>query len=144
MSVSKRLYWLLPIVALLVMGMGEMGLSGDDTPSRPSHNFTGTVTDRSLVSLHIIHIHCEGKTVIKAYLGEMTVKLPFEKIEKIDFYPGSSSHTFGNVQLRSGESKKMRFKSTVRCYGDSEYGQIMVRVKDLKRIEFDAPPPDGD
>lgn len=138
---AKRISCLLPIVALLVLGMGDLGLNDQGVPPWPDRNFTGDVTDRSMVTLHVTHINCEGKTSVNAYMGEIRVNLSFDDIKQIDFYPGTAKLSWGNVLLRSGDKQKMQFKNTVRCYGKSKYGPMMVKVKSLKRIAFDQPPP---
>jgi len=131
---------LLVVAAFFLLGMGDLGLTGEKTPRAPSKNFTGTVTDRSNVTVEASHIHCDGKTSIKAYMGDMRLTLPFEKIKKVDFYSTSGGYTLGDVNFRNGEMKKLRFKSLTRCYGETDLGQLMVKVKDLKRIVFNSPP----
>jgi len=137
----RKYLLLLPVVALLAMGMGNLGLSGEDTPHKPSRNFTGTVTDRSNVAKHVTHMHCEGKLYIYGYLGEMRVKMPFDNLMKVQLNPGPTGYADGVVTLRDGQTQQLRFKNLTRCYGDADLGQIMVRIKDLKLIEFDTPPP---
>jgi hypothetical protein len=140
--IARRVGWLLPVVALLTMGMGDMGLTGgDDIPPWPSRNFAGTVTDRTLVVLHVDHINCEGHTAIKAYLGEMEIQVPFETIAAIEFSPGTAEAVWGQVELRNGKTDKMRFRGNTRCYAKSELGSLKVKIQNLKSIKFDSPPP---
>ncbi len=141
---KKALLPLLLIAALALLGMGDSGLAGSDTPRTPEKNFTGTVVDRSMTTLHVTHMHCEGKTSVKGYLGEMRITLDFAKIKQVEFYPGTAGYTWGQVTFHEGEDKKLRFKSLARCYGMAEMGQVMVRVKDLKRISFDDQQPQQD
>lgn len=141
---KKVIFPLLLIAALALLGMGDNGLTGSDTPRTPAKNFTGTVVDRSMVTLHVSHMHCEGKTSVKGYLGEMRITLSFKKIKQVEFYPGAAGYTWGQVTFRDGDVKKLRFKNLARCYGTAEMGQVMVRIKDLKRISFDEQQPQQD
>ncbi len=123
------------------LGMGDLGgSSGEKTPRAPQHNFSGTVTDRSMNTLAVTHLHCEGKTSIKGYLGDIRIRLDFEKIERVSFAKGEGGFTFGTVTLRDGQTKNMKFKNLTRCYGETQLGHMMVRVKDLRDILFNEPP----
>ena len=139
--VAKRVWWLLSVIVLLTLGMGDMGLTGSEIPLWPSRNFTGTVTDRTLVSLQVTNINCEGKTTIKAYLGEIQIQVPFENLLSVEFSPGEANRVWGNVQLRNNTIQKMRFLGSTRCYAKSELGPLMVKIQNLKSIKFDSPPP---
>jgi len=122
--------------------MGDMGLGGDErAPRRPGRNFTAVVVDRLMQTLAVSYVNCEGKTTIKGFLGEMQIELSFDKIKKVDFTPGDGGFADGRVLFRDGQSKAMRFKDLTRCYGESDLGKMMVRLKDLKAIEFGEPPP---
>lgn len=132
------------VAVFVSLGMGEMTGSGEKTPSAPMRNFTGTVVDRSLNPLDVSHVHCEGKTAIKGYLGEMRITLDFDKVESVTFSTGDSGFMLGNVVLRDGQTKNMRFKNLTRCYGESDLGHMMIRVKDLRSIRLNPPPPETD
>jgi len=136
----KLLCWLIPVVAVLSLGMGDFGPS-ESIPPWPARNFTGTVTDRTLVSLPVTNINCEGKTAIKAHLGEMQISLPFDNIAEIEFAPGTADKVWGQVKMRNGTSEKMRFHGTTRCYAKSDLGPVTVKIQNLKNIRLNAPPP---
>ncbi|MDP8221824.1 MAG: hypothetical protein P9L99_00575 [Candidatus Lernaella stagnicola] len=123
------------------LGMGDLGVEADKTPRAPKQDFTGTVTDRSMNTLAVSHMHCEGKTSIKGYLGEIRVTLDFKNVESVVFAAAAAGgFTPGTVALRDGQIKSMRFKNLTRCYGQTDLGHMMVRVKDLRSIRFDEPP----
>jgi len=131
-------------VVLVSLGMGDLGGSSDQAPRAPRRNFTGTVVDRSLNQLAVSHVHCEGKTEIKGYLGEMRISLAFDKVERVTFAKGETGFTHGTVAMRDGQTKEMRFKDLTRCYGESDLGQVMIRVKDLRSIQFNEPPAESE
>ncbi|NLH50381.1 MAG: hypothetical protein GX444_17510 [Myxococcales bacterium] len=124
-------------LSFFLLGMGDMGAGSEKTPRRPQENFTATVTDRSQNKLAVTHVHCEGKTSIKGYLGEMRLTLTFAKIKQVDFSPATSGYVDGTVRFRDGEPREFRFKNLTRCYGDADVGQLMIRLRDLKQIVFD-------
>jgi hypothetical protein len=132
---------LLLLAATVCMGMGDM-LGGDEdkAPRAPKRDFSGTVTDNTLQKLAVSHIHCEGKTEIKGYLGEMRISLAFDRIAGVSFTKGEAGYSHGTVQLRDGQTQQMRFKNLTRCYGESELGKVMVRIKDLRSIRFNESP----
>jgi hypothetical protein len=132
----------LALAAALCLGMGDSLSGGDKTPRRPSRNFTGTVTDRSMTTLNVRYINCEGRTAIKGYLGEMRVDLTFDKIEKVSFGAVNGGYVPGKVAFRNGDVQTFRFKDLTRCYGESNVGWMTVRLRDLREITLDAPPPE--
>jgi hypothetical protein len=133
----------LVVAAFLALGMGDMSLTGgENTPRQPSRNFTGVVTDRSMHTLAVTHMHCEGKTHVKAYLGEMRVELSFDKVARVEFGANDAGYISGVVSFRDGETKRLQFRGHTRCYGQSELGPMMIQLKDVKQIELGPPPPE--
>ena len=111
---------------LLALAMGDGLIPGNDAPKAPKTNYSGAVTDRSLNRVRVTHMHCEGKTSVQAFMGEMRIKLTFDNIEKVEMGGGSQGFTTGSVTYRDGHTKQMRFKNLTRCYGESDLGQVMV------------------
>jgi hypothetical protein len=140
---NRAIFFALLAMSFFLLGMGDMG-GGEKTPRKPKDNYSGTVTDRSLNKQVVSYIHCEGRSSIKGYQGEMRLTLKFEQLKQVDFSPAVTGYVDGLVLFRSGETRQLRFKNLTRCYGDTNIGQMMIRLRDLKQIVFDeanpAPP----
>ena len=129
---------MLCLVSLFTMGMEGMG--ADDKFPEPSKNYTATVVDTASVAHKVRKVSMEGKTYVTGLLGKASITIDFEKIDTVSVSPSEDkAYVDAKLKLRDGTTVEVKVRSLSKCYGETDLGNMSVRARDIKSIDFDEP-----
>jgi len=85
----------------------------------------------------VVTLTCDDKTYFDFQDGTVTVKVPFEKIEKLVVKGASANGTLAvEVYFKNGKVKAFNISPDVECTGVNDYGTVDFQLSAIKEIEF--------
>ena len=132
----RSLAILVLVSAVALLGMGDLGGAGDEIPE-PDEYFAGKIVDRDMVEAQAHYLACDGQTFLKALRGKAIVSIPFARIRSAEFSDGEDGYQNAKVTLHDGTVHEVQVKNIVKCTGKTDIGGMMIRIKDVYKVEFD-------
>ena len=130
------------VLALLLMGMEGLGGSDEKFPE-PELNYGATVTDLDGVVHKIQKASVNGETALSGFHGKASLTINFRRIAKVEISKGETkTYVYAHITLRDGKELNLKVKGLTRCYGETELGNMSVRMRDIKSIVFDETLPE--
>ena len=85
---------------------------------------------------HIVNaLVCDDRTFFTFKDGDVTVKVPFDKIKKL-VIEGKGDNLTVKVYFKNGKVKTFVAEADTDCTGTSEYGTVEATLDQLKEIDF--------
>ena len=118
---------ILAFVPLLSFAMG-----GQPTPNKI---VSAKLIDKSGKEHFVKAFVCDDRTFFNFKDGDITVKVPFDKIEKV-VVVGEGENLTVKVYFKNGKVKTFVADSNTECTGVSDFGTVEASLDKLKEIDF--------
>ncbi len=131
------LFLLMVLLAIFMIGMGNLtGKPGGSIPL-PDKDFKATITDVNSVKTTCSYFSINGKDYLKGMRGAATVTIPFEKIAviKIRIF-GDEKDVEAEVMLLDDQNITLYVDSNSDIYGKTDFGTVQIKMRDITTIEF--------
>ncbi|MCB1154984.1 MAG: hypothetical protein H6684_10905 [Deltaproteobacteria bacterium] len=133
----RRSWILILVIAFMSLGMGSMGAGAGGKVKRPKHNFRATITDVSSVQTHVEYAACGGHTRLEGNNGKSEVSIPFERVERVVISDKDERYKTATVNFWDGRTFQVDIKAYLACTGVTEMGDVTVKVRYLRQIDFE-------
>jgi hypothetical protein len=124
------------LVALVCMGMGELGGQPAGAVPETDVPIAAKVVDRSSVETSLTQFSMDAKTFLDAQRGSGQLTIPFQEIASIAFGKANGDQMSVRVTLKSGDVLDLSVRKRAVFYGSTGYGAFVIKARDLARIEF--------
>ena len=101
----------------------------------PNEIVSAKLIDRSGKEHLVQAFVCDDRTYFTFKDGDVTVKVPFDKIKKITI-EGKGENLTVKVYFKNGKVKTFLAEADTDCTGASEYGTVEASLDQLKEIDF--------
>ncbi|MBU2488828.1 MAG: hypothetical protein KKA60_05520 [Proteobacteria bacterium] len=118
----------------LFLGMGVAQSDNQLRVPEPDRNFTATVTDQEDVTTTVEKFSCEGQTYFMGRRGKTQLSVEFSKIASARFLISTTGVT-ADFTMKDGDVLSLAMNPDEACYGVSRYGNVRIRMKDIKTLE---------
>lgn len=136
----KRLLLAVIAVAMLgfLCGMGNLGerAKPQEIPL-PDRNFIATLTDSEGMVVNLRKVSVEGETCIVGRFGSGMMSVDFDKIRMVRFRHSEDAF-LALLELKSGKSLKMEVSPDLRFYGETDFGNYMIRLRDITVLRIEG------
>jgi hypothetical protein len=118
-----------------ILGMGALGGSHD--PGAPVRDVHGRLTDVDGAQVEVTHLTAGGDTTLEGELGRGRLRIPFERIDRIELAPEHDDHDRmrATVTLHDGGPVTLVLRSSTTFYGQLPSGAYQVRARDLRSVD---------
>lgn len=125
------------MLGLMLFLLGMSGRKTDEIPV-PDRDFTVTITDRDGVVTRARQASMDGDIFFTTFRGEAKLFVPFEKVERVEFGDQADAMVPASFVLRDGERLDVRLRANLRCFGETSYGRLTIRLAAIRSLEFAA------
>jgi hypothetical protein len=126
----------------LLMGMGNLGGS-ETAPASPKEEHAATITDSLEVATDIRNVSIDGAVILTGTRGKAVYSVPFKLIDEVNITPNaekSGPDVDATIIFLSGKEIKMKVKKHLTLYAKTEFGDVRIRVSDMKKLKFSKRP----
>lgn len=127
---------LILVVALLCMGMGELGGQPEGSIPETDVPISAKVIDLSGVETPLDQFSMDGKTYLDALRGSGQLTIPMQQLASLKFGKATGDELAVQVALKSGEEMQLKIRRRALFYGSTGYGSFTIKARDIARIEF--------
>lgn len=127
-------------VFFLFLGLCLLGMSAAPDQSvikvpEARQNYAVTVVDHSDVSTELVMFSCEGQTYFLGKRGEMEISVDFANIKEARFYY-QEPQVRAQLTLENAKTLELLINPNLPCYGRSRWGNVRIKVKNIKSLVF--------
>jgi hypothetical protein len=134
----KRL--LLPVlilfVAVICLGMGELGGEPAGKVPETDVQITAEIVDRAGVETRLTQFSMDAKTYLDAQRGNGQMTIPFQELAAVTFGKANGDQLPVQVTLKSGQVLDLTVRKRAVFYGSTGFGTFVIKARDLARIKF--------
>ncbi len=129
------------VCAPLLLGMGASGerIPHTKVPQTPKR-FDAQIIDSTGCSVQVEELSYDGALYVPVHLGKGLVILPFEKIASLEFGREDQGKRLVHVTFQDQKTEEFHIDGNILFIGRVPWGTYQIETKDLRRIEFHAPP----
>jgi hypothetical protein len=134
----RRFAWLasLLIVALLCMGMGDLGGQPEGATPETDVRIEAKIVDRSGTETSVNQFSMDGKTYLDALRGSGQLTIPFQQLASVTCGKVVGDELAVQVKLKSGSILDLSIRKRALFYGSTGYGSFVIKARDVARIDF--------
>ncbi len=125
---------ILAAASLLCLGMGAGGAFGP-VGQDVDRLFSARIVDESNESFEVHRFTADGSTFLPAYVGAAQLSIDFGKIRTAHFYV-QDEQVLVRMILVTDEEMEVYIQPGVRFVGQTDWGKISLRAKDIREISF--------
>lgn len=122
--------------ALLLCGMGELGLGPEGKVPETDEDVAARVIDRSGVTTDLTQFSMDGRVYLAGRRGDGEVTVFFRDLRVAAFGEVRGETIDAELQLKSGETLRLQVQKRTVFYGSTGYGAYHITARDIARIEF--------
>lgn len=122
--------------ALMLCGMGGLGLGPEGKVPETDEDVAARVRDRSGVTTELTQFSMDGQVYLAGRRGDGEVTVFFRDLRAAAFGALSGETLEVELQLKSGETLTLQVQKRAVFYGSTGYGAYHIRAQDIARIEF--------
>jgi len=127
---------LLLIVAVLCMGMGDLGGHPEGTTPETDVRIEAKITDRSGTETSVNQFSMDGKTYLDSLRGSGQLTIPFQQLDSVICGKVTGDEMAVKVKLKSGSVLDLAIRKRALFYGSTGYGAFVIKARDVARIDF--------
>ena len=119
---------LLLIAPSLIFAMGSQPSSSLLIPAK--------IVDKEGKVHKVVSIVCNDKTFFTFKDGAVELKVPFERIDRLEILKKEGDFLKVKVLFKDGSQKEFLISSDVYCTGTTKYGTLEAYIDQFKEIDF--------
>ncbi len=130
-------------LCLALLWLCAVGLSSksEDQIPETEKNFSANLVDSTSATIEGENISVEGLLYFSVRRGEMTIFVPFEKLESVVFARESTNidgidRVEATFTFLDGATDRGFVKARDTLYGKSKLGNFKLKLKDLEKLRF--------
>lgn len=124
------------IVAVLCMGMGDLGGQPEGTTPETDVRIEAKIIDRSGTETSVNQFSMDGKTYLDALRGSGQLTIPFQQLASVTCGNVVGDEMAVQVKLKSGSILDLSIRKRASFYGSTGYGSFVIKARDVARIDF--------
>lgn len=124
------------LVAVLLMGMGDLGGVPAGTIPKTEENIKAQIVDRSGVSTEVSGFSMDGQVFLDGRRGDGQMSVFFRDLREINFGIVSGEEVPVDLLLKSGSRFQLHVRKRTLFYGDTGHGAYRIPARDISRIVF--------
>jgi hypothetical protein len=127
---------LILVVAVICLGMGELGGEPAGKVPETDVQITAKVIDRAGVETLLSQFSMDAKTYLDTHRGSGQLTIPFKELARVTFGKVNGDQVPVQVTLKSGQTQDLTVNKRAVFYGSTGFGAFVIRARDVARIEF--------
>jgi len=127
---------LLATVAMLCMGMGDLGGQPKGTVPETDVPIQAEIKDHKGITTSLEQFSMDGETYLDAWRGQGKLTIPFQNIDTLSFRELKGDEVKVDVKLKSGEIMSLTVRSRAKFYGSTGFGAFQIKSRDVDSIDF--------
>jgi len=131
----KIQFFILLIFSILNLGMGGNSQEIVSKIPEPDRIFTAMIIDLDNTSYEVQKLSIDGLTFLPVQMGRAQAGIDFKSIKKISFYL-QDDKVLGRIEFDDNFKKEFYLDPQVTFFGQTKWGKIKLKCKDIKEIEF--------
>lgn len=130
------IFALLAAVALLCMGMGDLGGQPKGAVPETDVPVQAKIKDHQGITTSLEQFSMDGETYLDAWRGQGKLTIPFQNIDTLSFGERKGDEVKVEVKLKSGEIMSLSVPSRAKFYGSTGFGAFQIKSRDVDSIDF--------
>ncbi|MBE0577421.1 MAG: hypothetical protein IH613_16190 [Desulfuromonadales bacterium] len=130
------IFALLAAVAMLCMGMGDLGGQPKGIVPETDVPIQAEIKDHKGITTSLEQFSMDGETYLDAWRGQGKLTIPFQNIDTLSFRELKGDEVKVDVKLKAGEIMSLTVRSRAKFYGSTGFGAFQIKSRDVDSIDF--------
>ncbi|MEO2153257.1 MAG: hypothetical protein ABGX24_02425 [Aquificota bacterium] len=123
-------------VLYMLIGIPLLGFSMGGQPDITA-SVKALLIDKAGKKHKVDALICDEKTFFEVQDGDVILKIPFDKIQKVEILPSKEpDKVLAVIKFKNGQERKFLLPKDVLCVGLTPVGTLEAYIDHLKEIDF--------